>query len=283
MGNAGIRHPVIQWLPFAMILCLPAVALAQVSVQYQTLTLVESAYLYSGLALQSILRLSSLRQLPQAIVACGVVWLLYRRLTTSHPQPLAGIVAYVISCSVILVLFWPEAAPRFFSPLTTRVFPGAVTSYVAQRNVMAVDNAGASRLVPASLQTAGGAPVPRFTDLLLARRHHGAPHPRRDHRLAGPGASLRENPGVARTHETGRAARPDRHDARVRKPLLQPGRRPGCGRPRPCFRDGGTLGFHHVHRAGEADPADRKGPRPDPEEVAAGPVLRPHRQLQVVL
>ena len=63
-----------------MILCLPAVALAQVSVQYQTLTLVESAYLYSGLALQSILRLSSLRQLPQAIMACGVVWLLYRRL-----------------------------------------------------------------------------------------------------------------------------------------------------------------------------------------------------------
>ena len=167
MGNAGIRHPVIQWLPFAVILCRPAVALAQVSVQYQTLTLVESAYLYSGLALQSILRLSSLRQLPQAIVACGVVWLLYRRLTTSHPQPFAGIVAYVISCSVILVLFWPEAAPRFFSPLTTRVFPGAVTSYVAQRNVMAVDNAGASRLVPASLQTAGGAPVPRFTDLLL--------------------------------------------------------------------------------------------------------------------
>ena len=167
MGNTGIRHPVIQWLPFAMILCLPAVALAQVSVQYQTLTLVESAYLYSGLALQSVLRLSSLCQLPQAIMACGVVWLLYRRLTTSHPQPFAGIVAYVISCSVILVLFWPEAAPRFFSPLTTRVFPGAVTSYVAQRNVMAVDNAGASRLVPASLQTAGGAPVPRFTDLLL--------------------------------------------------------------------------------------------------------------------
>ena len=99
MGNAGIRHPVIQWLPFAMILCLPAVALAQVSVQYQTLTLVESAYLYSGLALQSILRLSSLRQLPQAIVACGVVWLLYRRLTTSHPQPLAGIVAYVIAAA----------------------------------------------------------------------------------------------------------------------------------------------------------------------------------------
>ena len=43
---------------------LPAMAWAQVSVQYQALTLVESAYLYSGLALQSVLRLSSLRQIP---------------------------------------------------------------------------------------------------------------------------------------------------------------------------------------------------------------------------
>ena len=100
-------------------------------------------------------------------MACDVVWLLYRRFTGAHSQPLAGVVAYVVRCSVIVVLFWPEAAPRFFSPLTTRVFPGAVTPYVARRNAMAVDNAGASRLVPASLQTAGGAPVPRFMDLLL--------------------------------------------------------------------------------------------------------------------
>ena len=155
------------WWACIAVLFLPAPALAQVSVQYRTLTLVESAYLYAGLALQSVLRLSSLRQLPQLIVACGVVWLLYRRVTGPQPQPLAGVVAYVISCAVILVLFWPEAAPRFFAPLTTRVFPGAVTSYVAERNAMVVDDAGSSRLVPASLQTAGGAPVPRFTDLLL--------------------------------------------------------------------------------------------------------------------
>ena len=167
MHEAAIRHRVVRWLSCAVVWFLPSAALAQVSVQYQTLTLVESAYLYSGLALQSVLRLSSLRQIPQIIIACGVVWLLYRRVTGPYPQPLAGVVAYVVSCAVILVLFWPEAAPRFFSPLTTRVFPGAVTSYVAQRNAMAVDDAGSSRLVPASLQTAGGAPVPRFTDLLL--------------------------------------------------------------------------------------------------------------------
>ena len=169
MRNADIRQRVVRpslWACVA-VLFLPALALAQVSVEYQTLTLVESAYLYSGLAMQSVLRLSSLRQLPQIIIASSVVWLVYKRMTTAQPQPLAGVVAYVVSCTIIVVLFWPEAAPRFFTPLTTRVFPGAVTSYVAQRNVMTVDNAGASGLVPASLVTAGGAPVPRFFDLLL--------------------------------------------------------------------------------------------------------------------
>ena len=169
MCSADVRQRVVRpsWWAWVVVLFLPALALAQVSVEYQTLTLVESAYLYSGLAMQSILRLSSLRQLPQIIIACGIVWLVYRRMTTAQPQPLTGVVAYVVSCSVILVLFWPEAAPTFFTPLTTRVFPGAVTSYVAQRNVMTIDNAAASRLVPASLVTAGGAPVPRFFDLLL--------------------------------------------------------------------------------------------------------------------
>ncbi len=141
MRNADVRQRALWpslWACVA-VLFLPPLALAQVSVEYQTLTLVESAYLYSGLAMQSILRLSSLRQLPQIIIACGVVWLVYRRMTTAQPQPLAGVVAYVISCSVILVLFWPEAAPKFFTPLTTRVFPGAVTSYVAQRNFMTVE------------------------------------------------------------------------------------------------------------------------------------------------
>ena len=145
----------------------PGMALAQLAVQYRMLTLVESAGIYSGLAMQAVLRLSSLRQLPQVIMVSCTMWLLYRRLTTSRPQPFMGVVAYLVSCSLILVLFWPEAAPRFFGATLTRVFPGAVTSYVAERNVMAVDDAGASGLVPASLATGTGAAVPRFTDLLL--------------------------------------------------------------------------------------------------------------------
>ena len=153
---------------FLLIAVLPSLAWCQITVQYRTLSLAEAAYLYSGLAMQSVLRASSLRQLPQVIVVCCTIWLVYRRVTVAHPQPFMSVIAYLVSCTLILVLFWPEAAPRFFGGATlTRVFPGAVTSYVAERNVMTVTDAGASGLVPASLQTAGGAPVPRLTDLLL--------------------------------------------------------------------------------------------------------------------
>ena len=145
----------------------PGLALAQVAVQYRMLTLVESAGVYGGLAMQAVLRLSSLRQLPQVIVVSCTMWLIYHRLATPRPQPFMGVVAYVVSCTLILVLFWPEAAPRFFGVALTRVFPGAVTSYVAERNVMAVDDAGSSGLVPAALVTGTGAAVPRFTDLLI--------------------------------------------------------------------------------------------------------------------
>ena len=170
MRNAGTGHrirPLLSWT-LGVVLLFPALASSQVSVQYRTLTVVESAYLYSGLAMQAVLRNSGLRQLPQVIVGCGIAWLLLRRFTSAQPQPVAGLVSYVLSCGVILCLFWPEAAPRFFqASMLTRVFPGAVTSYVAERNVMTVDDAGTSGLVPASLQTAGGARVPRFTDLLV--------------------------------------------------------------------------------------------------------------------
>ena len=150
----------------AALVVLPSRALAQAVVQYRTLSLVESAYLYSGLALQQLLRASSLRHLPQVIMVSCTIWLVYRRVTSPRPQPFAGIVAYLVSCGIILVLFWPEAAPRYTSGLT-QVFPGAVTSYVAERNAMGTTDAGTSGLVPVNLQVAGGASVPRFFDLLL--------------------------------------------------------------------------------------------------------------------
>ena len=144
----------------------PVAVLAQI-VRYETLTLVESAYLYDALQVQAILRLSSLRHLPQIIVVCCTMWLFYRRVTTARPQPFMGIVAYVISCTLILVLFWPEAAPRFFGGTLMSVRPDEVQSYVANQNGMAADDAAASGLVPPALATVSGAAVPRFFDLLL--------------------------------------------------------------------------------------------------------------------
>ena len=142
----------------------PAVAWAQ---GYEVLTLAEAAYLYSGLEVQEILRRSSLRQLPQVIMVCCTMWLVYRRVTSPRPQPLAGIVAYLISCGLILVLFWPEAAPRFLT-LRTLVPAGGVTSYIAVQNGMANVDARSSGLVPRQLLSGTpGVQVPQALDLIL--------------------------------------------------------------------------------------------------------------------
>ena len=146
------------------LVALPAVSWAQ---GYETLTLAEAAYLYSGLEVQEMLRASSLRQIPQVIMVCCTIWLVYRRVTSPRPQPIAGIAAYLVSCGLILVLFWPEAAPRF---LTVRaVIPaGGVTSFIAVQNGRANVNARSSGLVPRQLLSGTGqAQVPQALDLIL--------------------------------------------------------------------------------------------------------------------
>ena len=143
---------------------LPAVSWAQ---GYEMLTLAEAAYLYSGLEVQEMLRVSSLRQIPQVIMVCCTIWLVYRRVTSPRPQPIAGIVAYVVSCGLILVLFWPEAAPRFLT-VRTVIPSGGVTSYIAVQNGMANVNARSSGLVPRQLLSGTGqAQVPQALDLIL--------------------------------------------------------------------------------------------------------------------
>jgi len=129
---------VLLWLlSGALVAAAPGVVWAQ-GLRYEMLTLAEAAYLHSGLALQAVLRMSSLRQLPQVIVVCCVMWLVYRRVTSPRPQPITGIVAYVVSCTLILVLFWPEAAPRFFTVsgvAATRRSPAA-TSFKTESFMM---------------------------------------------------------------------------------------------------------------------------------------------------
>ena len=163
--EVGMRGMARGGLLGAVLLGLPALARAQ---GYEVLTLAEAAYLYSGLEVQETLRTSSLRQLPQVIMVCCTIWLVYRRVTSPRPQPITGIVAYVVSCGLILVLFWPEAAPRF---LTVRaVIPaGGVTSYIALQNGMTNVDARSSGLVPRQLLTlgTGGTQVPQALDLIL--------------------------------------------------------------------------------------------------------------------
>ena len=150
-------------LTFGVLLGAPALAWGQ---DYQTLTLAEAAYLHSGLAMQALLRNSSLRHLPQVIMVCCTIWLLYRRVASARPQPLAGIVAYLVSCGIILTLFWPEAAIRFGLAGAARVVAADGTiSWVAQQSGLPAVNARDSNLVPEGLR--GDAVVPRALDLIL--------------------------------------------------------------------------------------------------------------------
>ena len=157
-----LKRPYLAGLAVA---CLPLQAWAQ-GVEYTMLTLAESAYLYSGLAMQALLRNSGLKQLPQVIMVCCTIWLVYRRVTSARPQPLAGIVAYLVSCGLILVLFWPEAAPRFFTITLKQVTPYGVESYISKQVGTGVKiNAEESGMVPVALR--GNTRVPHALDLIL--------------------------------------------------------------------------------------------------------------------
>ena len=164
-GIDGMTALLWQRLLCAALVGLPSLAWAQ---GYEMLTLAEAAYLYSGLEVQEILRNSSLRHLPQVIMVCCTIWLVYRRVTSARPQPIAGIVAYIVSCGLILVLFWPEASPRFLT-VRTLVPSGGVTSYIAVRNGMTNVNARSSGLVPRQLLSGGtaGTQVPQALHLIL--------------------------------------------------------------------------------------------------------------------
>ena len=154
----------LLWLIALAALGAPALVLAQ---DYEMLTLAEAAYLHSGLALQAMLRNSSLKVLPQVIMVCGTIWLVYRRVISPRPQPLAGIVAYLLSCGIILVLFWPEAAPRFMNAgVNTKIVKADGSwSWVARANLAPIYHARDSDLVPTNLR--GDAVVPVALDLIL--------------------------------------------------------------------------------------------------------------------
>jgi len=139
---------------------------------YQAYSHVETGFLYWGLGAQAVIRASSFRLLPYAVIMVCAVWLVYRRLYAAQVQPLVSVFVYLIHAALILVLFWPEASYRFFGGvsalpgLVVSVDEGSVFSYVARENGETNDTAATMRLAGVNL-TPSGAPVPRALDLIL--------------------------------------------------------------------------------------------------------------------
>src|SRR5438128_1381072 len=98
---------------------------------FLALSLPEAAYLYMGLAMQALVRSSSLRQLPRVMVLGWTLALIWR--AQGRPGGYRTVWGYVGTCLVLLILFWPEAVP--FGRLAGRTTdPTQVASYAASQD-----------------------------------------------------------------------------------------------------------------------------------------------------
>jgi len=116
---------------------------------FLALSLPEAAYLYTGLALQALLR-GALRFVPVVLVTVMTLRLLGHGGLTADRRFVGRVVGYVAASALILVLFWPEAVGRL-GGLPGSVDPQRVASYAAQNDPGAtVITAQDTGLVPAS-------------------------------------------------------------------------------------------------------------------------------------
>ncbi len=76
---------------------------------FLALSLPEAAYLYMGLAIQALVRASSLRQLPRVLVLVWTLVLLWR--AQGRPGGYRTLCGYAGTSLILLILFWPEAVP----------------------------------------------------------------------------------------------------------------------------------------------------------------------------
>ena len=145
--------------------------------EFQTLTLVDSGYLYLGLAVQQIVRASgSLMGISVTIVVCCLLWMALRMVTSPEPQPFMGIVAYFIQTSIIMVLFWPEAVGPITQTVLQAVEPEDVTSlacHVDEQNGNGGSDPEFKKDARGFMQTAGmtvaaGIEVPVMFGLILS-------------------------------------------------------------------------------------------------------------------
>src|SRR5882672_11079865 len=98
---------------------------------FLALSLPEAVYLYLGLAIQALVRQSSLRQLPRVLVLVWTLVLLWR--AGGRPGGYKSVVGYVGTSLVLCILFWPEAVPfgRFIGRTTDAT---QVASYAASQD-----------------------------------------------------------------------------------------------------------------------------------------------------
>ena len=132
---------------------------------FLTLSLPEASYLYLGLAVQALVRASSLRRLPGLLVLVWTLVLLWR--AQGRQGGSRAVVGYVGTSLVLCILFWGEAVP--FGRVTERpTDPAQVASYAATQDPQAeVVTAAETGQVPETLR--GGALVtPGFRLLLRA-------------------------------------------------------------------------------------------------------------------
>lgn len=126
-------------------------------------SLPEAAYLYTGLALQALVR-GTLRVLPQVMVLAATIGMIARGGLRQERAALGRAVGYVLMACLILVLFWPEAVR--FGRAGVSTAPDQVASYAAQQDARAtVITAADSGLVPTPLRS--GAPLAPGFDLIL--------------------------------------------------------------------------------------------------------------------
>jgi hypothetical protein len=115
------------------------------------LSLPEASYLYMGLAIQALLRGSSLRHLPGILALLWGLVLVWRAPRTRGGY--STVLGYVGTSLVLCVLFWPEAVP-WGRAVTGTVDPANVASYAASQDPeAALVTADETGLVPGSLQS----------------------------------------------------------------------------------------------------------------------------------
>ena len=96
------------------------------------LSLPEASYLYMGLAVQALVRHSSLRWLPGVMVLVWTLVLLARAGLRTTGTPYRSVLGYVGASLVMLVLFWPEAVPFGRAPSATEA--ARIASYAAMQD-----------------------------------------------------------------------------------------------------------------------------------------------------